>query len=108
MSDPADALLLDLLEWVAVRERPYADLMDAWRTSCPRLTIWEEANDRGLLLRRAGAGGGDVAITPAGRVYLERHRRHSDPAGEDSEAAAIKEPRAPIAGLLRRPSRASQ
>jgi hypothetical protein len=77
MSDPADALLLDLLEWVAVRARPYADVMDAWRTSCPRLTIWEEANDRGLIVRKAGAAGGKVAITPSGRALLGRHR-HSN------------------------------
>jgi hypothetical protein len=81
MSDPADALLLDLLEWVAVRERPYADMMDAWRSSCPRLTIWEEANDRGLIARRAGAAGGEVRITPSGRAFLEQHGRCSNGGG---------------------------
>ena len=44
-----EALILDLLEWVALRERTYEETMDAWRTSCPRLPIWEDANDRGLL-----------------------------------------------------------
>ena len=44
-----EALVLDLLEWVATRERSYADVMDAWRTSCPKLPVWEEANDRGLV-----------------------------------------------------------
>mgnify|MGYP002382501856 CR=1 FL=1 len=28
----------DLVEWIAKEPRPYADVMDAWRTSCPRLT----------------------------------------------------------------------
>lgn len=46
MSDPVQALLLDLLEWIAPRPRPYADVIEAWRTSCPRLPVWEEATDR--------------------------------------------------------------
>ena len=48
--DPVvEALILDLLEWLASGERTYDDVMDAWRTSCPRLTVWEDANDRGLI-----------------------------------------------------------
>jgi D-3-phosphoglycerate dehydrogenase / 2-oxoglutarate reductase len=46
-----EALILDLLEWVAKRERTYEEVMEAWRTSCPRLPVWEEANDRGLVVR---------------------------------------------------------
>jgi hypothetical protein len=46
-----DALILDLLEWLATGERGYADVMDAWRTSCPRLPVWEDATDRGLITR---------------------------------------------------------
>jgi hypothetical protein len=42
-------LIHDLLEWLAVRERTYEEVMEAWRTSCPRLPVWEEANDRGLV-----------------------------------------------------------
>jgi D-3-phosphoglycerate dehydrogenase len=44
-----EALILDLLEWLANGERTYEEVMDAWRTSCPRLTVWEDANDRGLI-----------------------------------------------------------
>jgi len=44
-----EALLLDLLEWVALRERTYEETMDAWRTSCPKLPVWEDANDLGLV-----------------------------------------------------------
>ena len=43
MDDPVDPLILDLLEWVAARPRTYTEVMDAWRTSCPRLTIWLHA-----------------------------------------------------------------
>ena len=40
MSDAVDALILDLLEWVGPHARPYAEVMEAWRTSCPRLPVW--------------------------------------------------------------------
>jgi hypothetical protein len=45
MSDSVDALILDLLERVASGNRSYAEVMEAWRTSCPRLPVWEEANE---------------------------------------------------------------
>jgi hypothetical protein len=48
MTDTLAPLVRDLLEWIAARPRTYSDVMDAWRTSCPRLTVWEDANDRGL------------------------------------------------------------
>jgi len=75
MSDPVEPLILDLLEWVAVGEREYAEMMDAWRTSCPRLPVWEEANARGLVTRIVRNRTALVAITPAGRALLERRAR---------------------------------
>jgi hypothetical protein len=67
-----EALVLDLVEWVAREPRTYAEVMDAWRTSCPRLAVWEEAVDRGLLVREAAATGGVIVrATPAGRRLLE-------------------------------------
>ena len=65
-----ESLILDLLEWVATQERSYSDTMDAWRTSCPRLQVWEDAADRGLIERDANL----VRLTPAGRVFLTEHR----------------------------------
>ncbi|MBI3513859.1 MAG: hypothetical protein HY060_07340 [Proteobacteria bacterium] len=67
-----DALVLDLLEWVAHGERSYAEVMEAWRTSCPRLPVWEDANDRGLLARARVDGRVLVTITPSGQALLER------------------------------------
>lgn len=43
--DTVDNLILDLLERMGPRPRPYVDVLEAWRTSCPRLPVWEEAND---------------------------------------------------------------
>ena len=51
MSDALEPLILDLVEWVAKQPRAYADVMDAWRTSCPRLTVWEDAVERGYVRR---------------------------------------------------------
>lgn len=66
-----EPLVLDLVEWVATRPRPYAEVIDAWRTSCPRLTVWEEAHDRGLVACRTDEGGTLlVAATEAGLQTL--------------------------------------
>jgi hypothetical protein len=75
MTDPVDALVLDLLEWIGDEPRPYAEVIEAWRTSCPRLPVWEEANVRGYVrsLHRAGSGA-LVAVSEAGRAHLLAHR----------------------------------
>jgi hypothetical protein len=70
MSETVDALLVDMLEWVAKEERPYAEVIEAWRTSCPRLPVWEEANARGLVTREVRSGTAVVAVTPKGRAFL--------------------------------------
>jgi hypothetical protein len=69
-----DALILDLLEWLAGSERSYEEVMDAWRTSCPKLPVWEEANERGLVEREEVGGRTVVRVTAAGRALLECNR----------------------------------
>ena len=54
MSDTIRPLMLDLVAFVAERPRPYAEVLDAWRTSCPRLTVWEDAVEAGLVALRDG------------------------------------------------------
>jgi D-3-phosphoglycerate dehydrogenase len=67
-SHTVDSLILDLLEWMGPTPRPYAEVLEAWRTSCPRLPVWEEANDRGFIARhRAPGGGALVSVSAAGR-----------------------------------------
>ena len=63
---PIEPLILDFLEWLAPGPRPYADVMDAWRTSCPRLTVWEDSLDRGYVVRQRA----EVALTAEGRRRL--------------------------------------
>lgn len=72
MSDVVDALLRDMLAWLAPGERPYAEVMDAWRTNCPRLTVWEDAVERGLVAQRRSDGRLVVGLTEAGRNFLAR------------------------------------
>lgn len=69
-----EALVLDLLEWLVKSERSYEEVMDAWRTSCPRLPVWEDANDRGLVTRQEVNGRCVVRITSSGRALLEQYR----------------------------------
>jgi hypothetical protein len=75
VSSTVDALVLDLLEWIGPRGRPYAEVMDAWRTSCPRLAVWEEANERGFLQQHQAPGHGTcVSLSASGAEHLNRHR----------------------------------
>lgn len=69
-----EALIVDLLEWVAGRERSYEEVMDAWRTSCPKLPVWEDANDRGLIRTEEVQGRSIVRLTPSGLALLDRIR----------------------------------
>ena len=74
MSHSPDALVLDFVEWIAASPRPYSEVMDAWRTSCPRLTIWEDAIDQGLVQRCHRDGCLSIETTPAGRDLLAKTR----------------------------------
>ena len=72
MTETADSLVLDLVEWVAREPRPYQEVITAWRTSCPRLTIWEDAVDSGYVARASGAM---VVVTEDGKKWLRTHGR---------------------------------
>jgi hypothetical protein len=72
MFDPVESLILDLLEWVANAERTYDEVMDAWRTSCPRFPVWEDANDRGLVEKQCVNGRTVVRITSSGVALLKQ------------------------------------
>jgi len=76
-NEATDALVLDLVEWIAREPRSYSEVIDAWRTSCPRLTIWEDAVDRGYVARQQGVAGQGVriAITEGGAKFLREHGR---------------------------------
>ncbi|HEX4556560.1 MAG TPA: hypothetical protein VH249_21400 [Xanthobacteraceae bacterium] len=80
MSDPVPALTLQFLAWVAERPRTYADAMDAWRSTCPRLSIWEDAILDGLV-EFDGAGTRNqsrVVLTRRGHARLVASRDPRD------------------------------
>lgn len=67
-----EALILDLLEWLAEGERSYDEAIGAWRTSCPKLPVWEDAVDRGLIVREDAGEKSTMRVTPSGLALLER------------------------------------
>jgi D-3-phosphoglycerate dehydrogenase len=73
VSDPVvEDLTVDLLEWLANGERTSEEVMSAWRTACPRLPVWEEANDRGFIAGEFVNGRNLIRLTPLGRATLDR------------------------------------
>ena len=73
MDVQANLLTLEFFEWISSRPRAYADVMEAWRTTCPRHPIWEDALLNGLiqLESRAVMDQCVVTLTPKGRTLLE-------------------------------------
>jgi hypothetical protein len=68
MQEPAEALLFEFLDWISSRPRTYSEAMEAWRTNCPRHSVWEDALGEGLITfeeqdRR-------VTLTARGRALL--------------------------------------
>lgn len=75
-STSLDPLILDLVEWCAREPRTQAEVLDAWRTSCPRLTVWEDATERGFLARKSTPGyPPEVTVTAAGKAFLAANGR---------------------------------
>jgi len=69
-------LVLDLVEWIARQPRSYAEVMEAWRTSCPRFPVWEDAVDLRLVTRVYQEGLGEmIQVTPAGLAFLRSRGR---------------------------------
>lgn len=69
------ALTVQFLSWVADRPRSYADTMEAWHTTCPRLTVWEDAVSDGLICleSRGAMRDAKVLLTARGRKLLNGH-----------------------------------
>ncbi len=76
MPDPMTAPIRNFLSWVAERDRSYADVMEAWQSSCPRLSVWEDASIAGLVCLQERR----VYLTPAGAAVLAQAVRSPVPA----------------------------
>jgi len=66
-------IMIQFLQWVADRPRRSEDVMDAWRSSCPRFPVWEDARADGLI-RQCGGETGEhrIELTARGRDALKR------------------------------------
>ena len=78
MSDSIESLVLDLLQWLGPERRDYHEVLEAWRTSCPHLPVWEEASNRGFVTRGYDAGRAFVRVTPQGTSFLYARRPTSE------------------------------
>ncbi len=70
MSSTLAPLTRDFLQWIDAAPRSYGDAMEAWRTSCPRLTVWEDAVDSGLVTIAPQNGALRVILSDQGAAYL--------------------------------------
>ena len=72
MCEPESALTREFLGWLSSRPRSYDDVMEAWRTSCPRHTVWEDCVSAGYVqIERQNSGARpNVTLTPKGRAAL--------------------------------------
>ena len=68
-SEPLRYLTAQFLAWLAEAPRSYVEVMEAWRTSCPRLSVWEDATIAGFV-RLEGGERTMVVLTDAGRKRL--------------------------------------
>jgi hypothetical protein len=87
LDGPAGHLTLQFLAWIGEAPRRYGEVMDAWRTSCPRLTIWEDAVQEGLVEvshERCAMREATVTLTDRGRALLA----HPLPSGRGSDGVS--------------------
>lgn len=88
MPESLSPLMMEFLAWVASRQRTYVEAMEAWRSTCPRHTVWEDAVMGGLIRveRKGTVQQSEVNLTPRGRAMLTMgtaatatDRRKTDP-----------------------------
>ena len=91
MPEPASLIMLQFLAWVADRPRTYAATMEAWHSTCPRLSVWEDAIIEGLVKIESNADR-TVCLTPRGRAVLTQAQpdtmSHDKPSVDSDEAGA--------------------
>jgi len=71
MNEPVSPLTREFLAWISSRPRTYAAAMEAWRTTCPRHSVWEDALINGLIQFEDAMNESKVTLTPRGRSILD-------------------------------------
>jgi hypothetical protein len=91
---PISALTLQFLTWVAAAPRGYGDIMEAWRTTCPRMTVWEDAVSEGFVRLQSNGARKDckVVLTERGRKALASQAipPRREPVGTSARAGASR------------------
>jgi hypothetical protein len=87
MSDSPSLIMIQFLAWVADRPRSYGETMDAWRTSCPRLSVWEDAVIANWV-RLEGEGVRVVTLTERGAALLRQAQNQQPAPTTRAEASA--------------------
>ena len=70
MTVPTD-LTMQLLDWVDARPRTYAEAIEAWRSTCPGLSVWDDAVIAGLIRTPRNGAEPTVEVTASGRALLD-------------------------------------
>ena len=72
MGEPVSLLMLEFLNWVARQPRTYAQSMEAWRSTCPRTSVWEDALAAGFIENQnhGRADNTQVMLTERGREIV--------------------------------------
>jgi hypothetical protein len=99
---PADALMLQFLNWVAERPRSYDDAMEAWRSTCPRHTIWEDALEESWIEVYTDGSAVRVALTTSGRAVLDEYAAADPSRSIGSIASGATSQRRTMKPLVRR------
>jgi hypothetical protein len=81
LPEPVSLLMLEFLTWISSRRRTYAEAMEAWQSTCPRHTIWEDAIINGFIEIGGAPHPSEVTLTPRGRALLDGSAAHKSTDG---------------------------
>ncbi len=95
MSEEPSLIMIQFLAWVADRPRNYAQTMEAWRSTCPRLSVWEDAIIEGLVRIESNANR-SVKLTPRGAAMLDEAQPRRAAKSEASSGPAKIRTKTPV------------
>jgi hypothetical protein len=76
MPESASLLMLEFLNWISSRRRTHTETMEAWRSTCPRHTMWEDALADGLIQMEGSLHQSEVTLTDRGRTILKGNHQY--------------------------------
>jgi hypothetical protein len=64
-----ESLTVQLLQWISAAPHSYGEGLETWKSSCPRLTIWEDALGDGLIACDGGREG-RLSVSERGKLLM--------------------------------------